>query len=638
MNIVETRDLGRRYGAHLGVAGVLAHHPRWPPDGARRTQRRRQDHPAELVMGLTTPSAGELTVLGGLRPGSLPALDGIGFVAQDTPVYRGFSVGDMVHLSTNLNRSFDSAFARRRLGDLGIDQRKRAGSLSGGQRAQLALTLALARRPRLLVLDEPTAALDPLARHDFMATVMAAMADDGVSVVLSSHLLAELERVADHLVLMSGGRVRLDGPVDDLLAAHRLVTIRSGPVSKNPGWEVVESHVAGAQTQQLIRLGSPESHLRGGCDAVVGRDRGARHDLSPHQLAPCTCPRRSPPMTALLSSRSWTISPVPLRRLGWVAWRRNRATVLGLAGLLATLATYLLITGLQTRVAYNDLGSCIPPISTDACRIQWTSFVDSHGDRGLMGPLLVVLPGIMGAVIGAPLLGRELESGVFRYSWTQGAGRMRWAAAVIIPVTIVSTVLMSALGVLITWRNEPMVVAGSAQRLDTSTFPTTGLAVVGWTLLALSAGVLAGLLWGRVVPAMATTFAAWFGLAYLASVLRPHLLTPLTTTGDVPVGGLEISEHWTKGGRPVGLAEVSSVLEKVGVSMSDDGFSAQAHKGSAAPPDPITYLSEHGYAHVHSYQPDSRYWTFQWIELGWLIFVSVALLGVTFWLVRRRSA
>jgi hypothetical protein len=343
-------------------------------------------------------------------------------------------------------------------------------------------------------------------------------------------------------------------------------------------------------------------------------------------------------MSTLTSSPPLALSPVPSRRLAWVAWRRNRATVLGLGGLLTALATYLLITGLQTHAAYDDLGSCVPPITTDACRIQWSSFVDSHGDRGLMGPLLVVLPGIIGALIGAPLIGRELESGVFRYSWTQGAGRMRWAVAVIIPVTLVSTVLMGALGLLITWRNEPMVDGGSAQRLDTSTFPTTGLAVLGWALLGISTGVLAGLLWRRVIPAVATTFAAWFGLAYLASILRPHLLTPLTTTRDVPVGGFEISDHWAKGGTPVSLSEVSGVLDKVGVTMSENGFSSHADKGSAAPPDPITYLSQHGYTHVHSYQPDSRYWTFQWIELGWLVLVSVVLLGLTFWLVRRRSA
>ena len=253
-----------------------------------------------------------------------------------------------------------------------------------------------------------------------------------------------------------------------------------------------------------------------------------------------------------------------------------------------------------------------------------------------MGPLLVVLPGIVGAVVGAPLIGRELESGVFRYSWTQGAGRMRWAVAVILP----SCPHRGADG-----RTRPPgrlaqrtgVEAGAAQRLDGSTFPTTGLAVIGWTLLALSAGVLAGLLWRRVVPAVATSFAAWFGLAYLASVLRPHLLTPLTSMGEPPTGSLDIAEYWTKDGTPVSASEVSSVLEKVGVQMTDDGFSAHADRGSPAPTDPIAYLSEHGYMQVHSYQPDSRYWTFQWIELGWLVLVSVVLLGLTFWLVRRRS-
>jgi hypothetical protein len=343
-------------------------------------------------------------------------------------------------------------------------------------------------------------------------------------------------------------------------------------------------------------------------------------------------------VTTLTSSPPPTIRPVPLRRLGWVAWRRSRATLLGLGGVSAALATYLVITGLQTHAAYDDLGSCIPPITSDSCQLQWTSFLDSHGDNGLIGPLLLLLPGIVGAVVGAPLIGRELESGVFRYSWTQTAGRMRWAVAVIIPITIVCLVLTGALGLLITWRDGPTVDLGADQRLDSSSFPTTGVAVVGWTLLGVSAGLLAGLLWRRVVPAVATSFAAWFGLAYLASVLRPHMLTPLTTTGDVPLGSLELSDHWTKDGTRVSISQVSSALEQIGASISEDGVFANHDKGGAAPPDPIAYLSEHGYAHVFTYQPDSRYWTFQWMEVGWLLLVSLILLGLTFWLIRRRSA
>jgi ABC-2 type transport system ATP-binding protein len=140
---------------------------------------------------------------------------------------------------------------------LGISEKHKAGKLSGGQQAQLALSLALARHPQLLVLDEPTAPLDPLARHDFMATVMTAMADDGVSVVLSSHVLTELERVADHLVLLSHGRVRVDGPIDDLLACHRLITSPTSQPARGDGWEVIESTPAGAQTHQIVRLALP---------------------------------------------------------------------------------------------------------------------------------------------------------------------------------------------------------------------------------------------------------------------------------------------------------------------------------------------------------------------------------------------
>ena len=193
-------------------------------------------------------------MLGGRPAGSPAALDGIGFVAQNTPLYKNLSAADMLHVTRNLNRRFDQGYAEARLRELGIPLRRKAGQLSGGEQAQLALTLALARRPRLLVLDEPMAMLDPLARHDFMATVMTAVADDGVSVVLSSHVLAELERVADYLLLMSAGRVQVAGEVDDLLAGHRVLT---GPAAEAAryaeGLRVVHARNGGAQAQLLVR-------------------------------------------------------------------------------------------------------------------------------------------------------------------------------------------------------------------------------------------------------------------------------------------------------------------------------------------------------------------------------------------------
>ena len=178
-----------------------------------------------LAVGLTAPTAGTVTMLGGQLPGSPAALDRIAFVAQDTPLYKTLSVADMLHLTRNLTRRFDLAYAQARLAELGIPLRRKAGKLSGGQQAQVALTLALARLPSLLVLDEPVAMLDPIARHDFMATVLAAASADGVSVLLASHVLTELERVASYLVLLARGQVRLAGAVDDLLAIHHQASL-----------------------------------------------------------------------------------------------------------------------------------------------------------------------------------------------------------------------------------------------------------------------------------------------------------------------------------------------------------------------------------------------------------------------------
>ena len=220
-HIVEASGLGKRYGSTWALRECTLAVPSGHvtaligPNGAGKTTL------LNLAVGLTAPSAGALTVLGGQAAGSPAALDGIAFVAQDTPLYRNLSVADMIYVTRQLNRRFDQAYARARLDELGIPPRRKAGKLSGGQQAQVALTLALARRPRLLVLDEPVAMLDPIARHDFMAAVLAAASADGVSVLLSSHVLTELERVASYLVLLSRGQVRLAGAVDDLLAADQ---------------------------------------------------------------------------------------------------------------------------------------------------------------------------------------------------------------------------------------------------------------------------------------------------------------------------------------------------------------------------------------------------------------------------------
>jgi ABC-2 type transport system ATP-binding protein len=251
MNVIEARGLGKRYGNTWALENCSLAIPDGHvvalvgPNGAGKTTL------LNLAVGLAAPTVGALNVLGGTHPGSAAGLDGIAFVAQNMPLYTNLSVADMLHLTRNLNRYFDQSYAQCRLAELGIPVERKAGKLSGGQQAQLALTLALARRPQLLVMDEPMASLDPLARHEFMATVMVAVADHGVSVVLSSHVLAELERVADYFVLLSGGNVQVAGEVDDLIAHHRILT---GPTSE------ADSYIEQLPVVQVTR-GESQAHL-----------------------------------------------------------------------------------------------------------------------------------------------------------------------------------------------------------------------------------------------------------------------------------------------------------------------------------------------------------------------------------------
>src|SRR5216683_2466722 len=265
MNIVEASGRGKRYGRTWALRecslAVPAGHVAAlvGPNGAGKTTL------LNLAVGLSAPSAGAVTVLGGRPAGSPAALDGIAFVAQDTPLYKNLSVADMIYVTRSLNRRFDQPYARARLDELGIPPKRKAGKLSGGQQAQLALTLA--RRPRLLVLDEPVAMLDPVARHDFMASVLTAAAADGVSVLLSSHVLAELERVAGYLILLSRGRVQLAGEVDGLLATHRLLTGPAAEAGTFAGRPVVHLHRGEAQARLLVRTNGTADPVPPGWEA-----------------------------------------------------------------------------------------------------------------------------------------------------------------------------------------------------------------------------------------------------------------------------------------------------------------------------------------------------------------------------------
>ena len=252
---VETRALGRRYGrawalrdCSLGipVGSVTA---LVGPNGAGKTTL------LHLLVGLRAPSAGEARVLGwSPREHPLLVLPRVGFVAQDHPLYRGFTLAEMLTLGRRLNTRWDHALARERLQRLGLPLGRRVGALSGGEQAQVALTLALAKRPELLVLDEPVASLDPLARREFLQSLMEAVADGGLTVVLSSHILADLERVCDHLVLLHSGGVHLSGPIEEIVAAHRVLTgPRTDPASMARVHQVIRERHSERQTTLLVR-------------------------------------------------------------------------------------------------------------------------------------------------------------------------------------------------------------------------------------------------------------------------------------------------------------------------------------------------------------------------------------------------
>jgi ABC-2 type transport system ATP-binding protein len=287
VNILETCGLAKRFGRAWALRecslAVPAGHVAAlvGPNGAGKTTL------LNLAAGLLRPTAGTLAVLGGEHPGSAQARSRIGFVAQDAPLYGHLPAGDMLRVAKNLNVRWDDARAHARLDELGIPAGRQVRQLSGGQRAQLALTIALAKRPEVLILDEPLAALDPLARHDLMSSLMAAVAQDGLSVVFSSHVVSELERIADYLVVLNDGRLQLAGEVEDLLARHKILTGPGGEMFPDAQRAVVvHAQRAAAQAHLLVRTSAPDDPAPPGWhsspasleDVVLGylRDPGAR--------------------------------------------------------------------------------------------------------------------------------------------------------------------------------------------------------------------------------------------------------------------------------------------------------------------------------------------------------------------------
>jgi hypothetical protein len=330
--------------------------------------------------------------------------------------------------------------------------------------------------------------------------------------------------------------------------------------------------------------------------------------------------------------------------MAWVTWRQHRTALTGVAALLGALAVGLWLAGLHLHHAYAAAIAC-HPASSFACNNLVNSFNGMYGFLG-NGFLLQVVPVLIGAFLGAPVLARELESGTFRFAWTQGFGRWRWTLAKVVALGVAVTAAAGAISLLFSWyyqpyfpvRSQALYVSkelpiGTSSPFAPGLFDLRGVSFAAWTLAAFAIGCLAGALIRRVVPAIVATLVVYTGLAFaVGGFLRQHYLAPLVTSKlNIPDSAWVISQQWfTKSGRPASQSVLSQLLQRAPGQLF----------GKGGIPKSLTvwqYLAQHGYTQLTTYQPADRFWPFQWIEGGWLLALSVLLIAGTVWLVRRRG-
>jgi ABC-type transport system involved in multi-copper enzyme maturation permease subunit len=330
------------------------------------------------------------------------------------------------------------------------------------------------------------------------------------------------------------------------------------------------------------------------------------------------------------------LRPVPWWRMAWVTWRQHRAALAGVAALLAALAAYLLITGLRMHHAYAAVAAC-HPASSLACSNASGDFEQAYWSTAeAVAALLQALPALIGAFAAAPVLARELETGTFRFAWTQGFGRARWTLAKLVSLAVIVAAGAGAFSVLFSWYFSPFLAQGQQTPLAPTVFDLRGVAFAAWTLAAFAIGALASMLIRRVVPAIAATLVVWAGLALMVGgFLRQHYLAPLITHNPNLPGSPWIISHWytERNGKPLSQATIRQILQ---------AYHPPAHKIGRNTfqtfLNPVGYLTQHGYTYWLMYQPARRFWPFQWIEGGCLLGLSVLLITATIWLVRRRAA
>jgi hypothetical protein len=328
-----------------------------------------------------------------------------------------------------------------------------------------------------------------------------------------------------------------------------------------------------------------------------------------------------------------------------VIWRQHRIALAGVAVLLGAVAVYLWIVGTSAHHAWAAAATCLPASSL-TCQDLATTFNNMWNAMSVPAILLQIVPALIGAFVGAPVLARELETGTFRFAWTQGFGRWRWALAKLVALAVVLVAAGYAFSVVLSWAYQPFMATENGTLGLYGDSPLVGLfslrevTLPAWTLAAFAIGALAGMLIRRVVPAIVATLAVYAGLAVAtAGLLREHYLTPLVTSNpNGPSDAWIIGQWWTKDGRLISADNPPASV----VSKFCNFPQSPYQKGGGPPPSSAETVAQclapHGYTDWFSYQPVSRFWPFQWIEGGWLLTLSVLLIAATIWLIHRRAA
>ena len=340
--------------------------------------------------------------------------------------------------------------------------------------------------------------------------------------------------------------------------------------------------------------------------------------------------------------------PVPWTRLGWVTWRQHRNALIGAGALLGAIAVYLTVMGARIHHAYNVWAACHPANSAACVELrhvldgyygsQQGSVLRSGLNAQTVPFFLLAVPLLIGAFLGAPVLSRELETGTHRFAWTQGAGRLRWTLARLVPLAIVLTAAAQGVSLLFGWYIQPFVDEGQTGTFPMQLFGNMGVAFAAWTLFIFALAAFLGTVIRRTVTAMAVTLAAGTVLdVFTMMFLRQRYMTPVTVKGANGPSGFNtwLLGNWSITPSGARVDPLRAYVQAMGQTPSR-GHPVGVITGPGGGFQ--SWLDKQHYTLWWSYQPGSRWWPFQLIEGGWLLGVSVILLAATVWMVRRRAA